>query len=108
MTETPRRKSEKLSFETHTFTPLKDWILVRKSFGNQKSKSGLIKSIKEEKPIEGVVLELGSDCKYGVSKGDRILFHYGAGTTFEDFGEKLSIIKEPDVWAILDKKKKKK
>src|SRR5450631_4437623 len=98
------KRVEKLSLETHTFTPIKDWILVRKCWTDQKTSGGFITSIEEEKPLESIVLAVGSECKW-VKPGDRLIAYPFSGTTFEELGEKLSLLKEENIWAILDKQR---
>lgn len=98
--------SEKMSKEkiqSKDFTPLKDWVLIKKDFIGEKSKGGVILITKqEERPVKGTILKIGPDVKH-VKTGDKVVFHYAAGTTFEDsFEEKLSLINEKDIYGILE------
>lgn len=89
--------------QSDNFTPLKDWVLVKKDFTEGKTKGGIIVVQKdEERPITGVILRVGPDAK-SVKVGNKIVFHYAAGTTLEHtFEEKLSLINEKDIFGILE------
>ena len=89
--------------QSDDFSPLKDWVLVKKDFIEGKTAGGIIiDNWKEERPTKGTILKVGPDVKY-VKVGDKIVFHFGAGTTFEDtFEEKLSLINEKDIYGVIE------
>ena len=83
------------------FTPLRQWIFVKKDF-TEKTTSGIIlPHIKEERPVTGKVISIGPEVT-SIKQNDKIHFHYAAGTTFEYLGEKVSIIHENDVSGIYE------
>ena len=81
--------------------PLHDWVLVRKNYTRVTAGGIILAPRKEERPKDGTVLNIGKKVKELIP-GDKIMFHYAAGTTFEYNGEKLSIIKECDIFGKLE------
>jgi chaperonin GroES len=93
------------------FHPLHDRILVRRIVADEKTAGGiLIPDTVKEKPMEGEVVavgpgardENGSRVKPSVKVGDRILFGKWSGTEIVLDGEELLIMKEPDVFGIIE------
>ncbi len=90
--------------------PLGDRVLVRTLSGEDRSSGGiLIPDTAKEKPQEGKVVSVGPGMrdesgkvrKMQVKKGDRILFGKYSGTELTLAGEKLLIMRENDILAIL-------
>jgi len=92
--------------------PLHDRIIVRRVEGEDKTKGGIIiPDTAKEKPLEGVVVAVGTgkildDGKVvalAVKEGDRILFGKYSGTEVKLEGVEHLIVREEDILAIIDK-----
>lgn len=88
--------------------PMHDKIVVKRKEGEEKTPGGiLLPETAKDKPIEGVVIAVGSGIRnekgevipLDVKVGDKIIFAKWGGTEIEIDGEKLLIIKENDVLA---------
>jgi chaperonin GroES len=91
--------------------PLHDRLIVKRLEEEEKTKGGIIiPDTAKEKPIEGKVIAVGEgrikkDGKkipMEVKKGDRILFAKYAGTEVKIDGEEHLMMKEDDVFAIIE------
>ena len=91
--------------------PLQDRILVKRIEEEEKTKGGIIiPDTAKEKPIEGVVVAVGSGYvkkdgtvrKLEVKKGDRVLFGKYGGTDIKIDGEEHLIMREDDLLAIIE------
>lgn len=96
---------------TTKFKPLHDRILVRRVESDQRSAGGIIiPDTAKEKPMEGEVIAVGSGVRdengavhaLDVKPGDRILFGKWSGTEVKIDGEELLIMKESDVFGIVE------
>ena len=94
-----------------TFRPLQDRLLVRRIDAEEKSKGGLIiPDTAKEKPQEGEVVAVGpggrtEDGKLipmDVRPGDRVLFGKWSGTEIKVDGEDLIVMKESDVFGVIE------
>ena len=94
------------------FRPLHDRVVVKRIEEEQKSKGGIIiPDTAKEKPLEGVVVAVGSgkSLKSGkvhpleVKAGDRVLFGKYSGTDVKVEGEELVLLREEDVLAVFTK-----
>ncbi len=92
--------------------PLLDRIVVKRTAEEQKTKGGIIiPDSAKEKPLEGLVLAVGSGkvLKNGavhpleVKAGDKILFGKYSGTEVKLDGEEHVILREEDILAVFDK-----
>ena len=93
--------------------PLHDRVLVRRVEEEERTKGGIIiPDTAKEKPIEGIVVAVGSGKSEGegkkkvpleVKEGDRILFSKYAGTEVKIEGEDHLIMKEEDIIATIVK-----
>ena len=91
--------------------PLHDRVIVKRVEEEEKTKGGIIiPDTAKEKPIEGVVVAVGSGkseaegkkkVPLDVKKGDRVLFSKYAGTEIMIEGEEHLIMKEEDIIAIV-------
>ena len=85
--------------------PLADRVLVRPAEAEQKTASGIIiPDTAKEKPQRGEVLAVGKGAKdheMTVKVGDQVLYGKYSGTEIEIDGEKLMIMKESDIYAII-------
>jgi chaperonin GroES len=95
--------------------PLQDRILVQRTEGEEKTAGGIIiPDSAKEKPQEGVVIATGkgktrddgSITPLDVAAGDRVLFGKYSGTDVKLDGEDYTILREDDILAVLDSKKK--
>ena len=93
------------------FKPLHDRVLVRRVQSDEKTKGGLIiPDSAKEKPAEGEVVSTGEGARKdsgeliapAVKAGDRVLFGKWSGTEVTVDGEELLIMKESDVFAVLE------
>ncbi|MCS7167688.1 MAG: co-chaperone GroES [Gemmatales bacterium] len=94
-----------------TLKPLGDKIVVKRQEAGEKTKGGIIlPDTAKEKPQIGKVIAVGDGrlLKSGkrqelqVKKGDTILFSSYAGDEFELDGEKVLLMREEDVLAIIE------
>lgn len=93
--------------------PLHDRVLVRRVEEEETTKGGIIiPDTAKEKPIEGIVVAVGSGKSEGegkkkvpleVKEGDRVLFSKYAGTEVNIEGEEHLIMKEEDIIATIVK-----
>ncbi len=93
------------------FRPLGDRVLVKRVEEEEKTKGGIIiPDTAKEKPLEGIVVAVGSGTilKNGkvvpmdVKAGDRILFGKYTGTEVKVDGEDLVLLREDDVLAVFN------
>ena len=91
--------------------PLNDRLVVEPIEQDQTTASGLVlPETAKEKPQEGKVLavgpglrdDAGEQINMDVTVGDTVLFAKYAGTDFKLNGQKLLILKESDVLAIVE------
>ena len=90
--------------------PLHDRLLVRRIEEKEMARGGIIiPDTAKEKPMEGTVLAAGSGkildngtkIALDVKVGDRILFGKYSGNEIEIDGEKVLIVREDEVLAIM-------
>ena len=93
------------------FRPLHDRVLVRRVQEEEKTKGGIIiPDSAKEKPQEGEIVAVGSGARgddnelipLEVKAGDRVLFGKWSGTEVTVEGETLLIMKESDIFAIIN------
>jgi len=88
-----------------TIKPLGKRILAQKVEAEAKKTSGgivLPDSVKNEKVVRAKVLAIGTDEKFEVKVGDEIIVGSFAGTEIEQGEDKLILVKESDVLAIVE------
>jgi len=92
------------------FKPLADRLLVKPLEEEEVTPSGIVlPETAKEKPMKGEVLSVGPGARdedgkrieMDVSVGDRVLFAKYGGTEIKVDGEKLLILRETDVLAII-------
>lgn len=92
--------------------PLQDRIILKRVKEEEKSKGGIIiPDTAKEKPIEGEVIAVGNGKilddgtvrKLDVKVGDRVLFGKYSGQTVKVDGEELLVMKEDDLFAVVEK-----
>ena len=85
--------------------PLADRVLVRPVAAETTTKAGIIiPDNAKEKPLRGEVLATGNGTKdeeMVLKQGDQVLYGKYAGTELEIDGEKLLIMRQNDVLAII-------
>jgi chaperonin GroES len=95
------------------FRPLQDRVLVRRVEEEEKTAGGIIiPDTAKEKPVQGEVVAVGPGVHDGsgklvppgVKKGDRVLFGKWSGTELKIDGEELAIMKESDIFGIIEAK----
>jgi chaperonin GroES len=95
------------------FRPLHDRVLVRRLDAEEKTASGIIiPDTAKEKPQQGEVIAVGPGARdengkvtaLDVKPGDTILFGKWSGTEVKIDGEELLIMKESDIFGIVDGK----
>jgi chaperonin GroES len=93
------------------FRPLHDRIVIRRLTAEEKSTGGIIiPDTAKEKPSEGEVVAVGPGARdeqgrlvpLEVKAGDRVLFGKWSGTEVKLDGEELLIVKESDLFGIID------
>jgi len=85
--------------------PLGKRILAKKIEQEERKTSGgivLPESAKSEKVVRAKVLELGTEEKFTVKKGNEIIVSSFAGTEIEMDDEKLLLVKESDILAVIE------
>ena len=92
--------------------PLHDRVIVKRLEEERKTASGIvIPDTAAEKPDQGEVLAVGPGKKnedgklspVDVKVGDKILFGKYAGTTVKVDGDELLVMKEDDLFAVVEK-----
>ena len=93
--------------------PLQDRLVVKRTQEEEKTKGGIIiPDTAKEKPLEGVVVAVGSgkSVKGGkvipldVKTGDKVLFGKYSGTEVKVDGEELVLLREDDVLTVFNTK----
>jgi len=92
--------------------PLADRLVVKRTQEEEKTKGGIIiPDTAKEKPLEGVVVAVGSgkalkngkNVPLDVKEGDKVLFGKYSGTEVKVDGEELVLLREEDVLAVFTK-----
>jgi chaperonin GroES len=92
--------------------PLGDRVIVKPSDPEEKTKGGIIlPDTAKEKPIEGTIVATGPGkttdegkiVKLGVKVGDKVLYGKYSGTEVTVNGEEYLIMRESDIFAIVEK-----
>jgi chaperonin GroES len=95
------------------FRPLHDRIVVRRIEEDKKTPGGIIiPDTVQEKPVQGEVIAVGPGVRdengklvpLDVRKGDRVLFGKWSGTEVKIDGEELVIMKESDIFGVIEGK----
>lgn len=90
----------------NTIQPLSDRVLIEPDAAETKTASGIIiPDTAKEKPLKGTVIAAGAGKKdepTTVKKGDKVLYGKYSGTEITVDGKDLLIMKESDIYAILN------
>ena len=85
--------------------PLADRVLIKPVAAEEKTLGGIIiPDTAKEKPLKGEVLAVGNGTKdeqMVLKQGDQVLYGKYAGTELELDGEKLLIMRQSDVLAVI-------
>ena len=99
-----------------TLKPLHDRLIVRPAKADEVTKGGIIlPDTAKEKPVQGEVLacgpgkfdDAGKLTPMGVKVGDMVLYGKYSGTEITVDGEDVLIMRESDVFAVVESGKKK-
>ena len=86
--------------------PLADRVLIKPDKAEEKSAGGIIiPDSAKEKPLKGKVIAVGKGTKdeaMELKEGNEVLYGKYAGTEIEIEGEKLMIMRQRDVLAVLN------
>jgi chaperonin GroES len=91
--------------------PLQDRVIVKQSEAEEKTKSGiLLPDAAKEKPTKGKVIAVGpgklddkgKPMEIGLRVGDTVYYGKYSGTDVEVDGQKLVILREPDILGVLE------
>jgi chaperonin GroES len=94
------------------FRPLHDRVVVRRIEEEMKTAGGIIiPDTAKEKPMEGEVIAAGPGARdengklvpLDVKNGDRVLFGKWSGTEVKIDGEELVVMKESDIFGIIER-----
>lgn len=81
--------------------PLKDRVLIKETEAEQVTKSGIIiPDAAKEKPKTGTVVAVGNEAE-SLKVGDKVLYGKYAGETLDYEGDAYLIMKEVDIFAII-------
>ena len=92
--------------------PLADRVIVKPKETEEKTKGGIIvPDTAKEKPVEGIIIavgpgkvtEDGKQVKLEVKEGDKVLYGKYSGTEVTVEGEEYLIMRESDIFAIINK-----
>jgi chaperonin GroES len=95
------------------FRPLHDRVVVRRIEEDLKTAGGIIiPDTAKEKPMQGEVIAVGPGARdesgklipLDVKKGDHVLFGKWSGTEVKIDGEEFAIMKESDIFGIIEGK----
>lgn len=85
--------------------PLADRVLVKPAAAEEKTVGGIIiPDSAKEKPLKGEVVAVGNGTKEEemvVKAGDQVLYGKYAGTEIEVEGDKLLIMRQSDILAVI-------
>ncbi len=85
-----------------SFKPLADRVLVEPSPAEEKTASGIIiPDTAKEKPLHGTVIAVGTG-KKELAPGNKVVYGQYSGTEIKLDGKKLLIMKEADIYGIID------
>lgn len=89
-----------------TIKPLADRVLVKPAPAEEKTIGGIIiPDTAQEKPSRGTIVAVGQGTKdeaMVLKAGDSVLYGKYAGTEVEVDGEKLLIMRQSDVFAVVE------
>ncbi len=89
-----------------SFKPLADRVLVEPSPAEEKTASGLIiPDTAKEKPLHGTVIAVGDGKKdepMTLTPGNKVMYGQYSGTEIKLDGKKLLIMKEADIYGVIE------
>ena len=87
--------------------PLSDRVIIKPLEMDKKTAGGLLLPDTKEKPQEGIVINIGNGKKdepMTVKIGDHVLFSKYGGTEYKIENETYLIMRESDIYAIIEDK----
>ena len=87
--------------------PLSDRVIIKPLEMDKKTAGGLLLPDTKEKPQEGIIINVGNGKKdepMTVKIGDHVLFSKYGGTEYKVNNETYLIMRESDIYAIIDDK----
>ena len=87
--------------------PLSDRVIVKPLEMDKKTAGGLLLPDTKEKPQEGIIVNIGNGKKdepMTVKIGDHVLFSKYCGTEYKVDNETYLIMRESDIYAIIEDK----
>jgi chaperonin GroES len=88
------------------FKPLADRVLIEPSPAEEKTASGIIiPDTAKEKPLHGIVKAVGTGKKdepMTLKAGDKVMYGQYSGTEIKLDGNKFLIMKEADVYGVIE------
>lgn len=91
-----------------TIRPLADRVIIEPKVAESKTAGGIIiPDTAKEKPQEGLVIAVGTGKKdepMTCMPGDTVLYGKYAGTEIQDEGNKYLIMRESDIFAIIERR----
>lgn len=84
--------------EVKMLNPVTDRLIIKAEEQEEIRGFAVVESAR--RPQTGIVNGAGPDCKVA-KQGSRVLFHKGAGSEIEYAGEKLLIMREHDLLAVI-------
>ena len=87
--------------------PLSDRVIVKPLEMDKKTAGGLLLPDTKEKPQEGIIVNIGNGKKdepMTVKIGDHVLFSKYGGTEYKVDNETYLIMRESDIYAIIEDK----
>ena len=87
--------------------PLSDRVIVKPLEMDKKTAGGLLLPDTKEKPQEGIIINVGNGKKdepMTVKIGDHVLFSKYGGTEYKVNNETYLIMRESDIYAIIEDK----
>lgn len=87
--------------------PLADRVIIQPTAAEEVTASGIIiPDSAKEKPLRGTVLAVGNGTKdeeMVLKKGDKVLYGKYAGTEIEFNGDKVLVMRQNEVLAVIEK-----
>lgn len=105
ITLTNSQPNKLINLNHMTLTPLADRVLIEPAAAETKTVGGIIiPDTAKEKPLKGTVIAVGNGTKdeaMVLKAGDQVLYGKYAGTEIDNEGQKLLIMRQSDVLAII-------
>lgn len=105
--KTEQNKNNNLKYIIMKLKPLADRVIIRPTAAEEVTASGIIiPDSAKEKPLRGTILAVGNGTKDEemiLKEGDEVLYGKYAGTELDLEGEKVLIMRQNEVLAVVEK-----